>query len=342
MVTTIDEIREQPEALRAILEELENKKGEINTLLSDVSTYLFIGCGSSYYLGLIGASLVNNRRLFGYATPASELFLSPDSIPSIHPEIIVPISRSGKTTETIKATEKIIKENPKSSVVSITCSENAPLGGLSDITIVSQKGKEENVVMTKSFSSMLTALECLVGLSATKDIMKDFRKLPEDCQLVLDRSERVAKEIGEKTKLEKFVFLGTGEYYGLASEAVLKIEEMTLSWSEAHPPFEFRHGPRSIVDEKTLVTIFCSNRGGRELKQLVKEIDSLGGETLTIGRGRDVEDLESDYQVEIPPGPRFTNLPLYIVPIQFLGYYRAINLGLDPDRPRNLEQFVTL
>ena len=168
----------------------------------------------------------------------------------------------------------------------------------------------------------------------------DLQNLGKDIKNVIERYDEKMKEIGSLHALNKFVFLGTGEYYGLAAEAMLKIKEMTLSWSEAYYPLEFRHGPKSTVNSETLVTFFWPTRGIKEHKSLLEEVQSLGAKTLIIGE--DLKHVKSDYVVRIPISTNCINLPLYMPPIQLLGFYRAINLGLNPDKPKNLLQVVKI
>lgn len=343
MTVTIEEIKEQPTALEAVLEELRDKENQIGSLLSGASSCLLTGCGSSYYLSSIGARLMNCTELPSYAVPAGEVLVSPDSLPAVSPDLLIPVSRSGESTETLSAVRKLKERNPGSAILDVTCNEDSPMRELSDLSVVSREGSEESTVATKSFSSMLLAVEYLSRLRLEGEGARDnFRGLPEDSRKVLDRFEKLSKEIGRRRDLEKFVFLGTGEYYGLALEAMFCVKEMSLSWSEAYPLLEFRHGPKSIVEENTLVVVFYSPPGGEKFDGMVKEINSIGGETFVIGREENIDGLESNYRAEIPVRPNYTDLSLYIALIQQLGYYRAINLGLDPDEPRNLDQVVKL
>lgn len=343
MNATFEEIMGQPIAIEEVLEEVEDKEGQIDSLLSRASSCLFTGCGSSYYLGLMGAQLMNRAERLSYAVPAGEIMVSPESLPPVSPDVVISVSRSGESTEVLSAIKKLKEKNPESKVVGVTCNEDSSLRNLSEVSVVSRGGVEESTVATKSFSSMTVAVEYLSRLGPEGgSVRDDFRGLPEDSRKVLDRYERLSEEIGRRSDLEKFIFLGTGEYYGLALEAMLCIKEMSLSWSGAYPLLEFRHGHKSIVDENTLVVVFFSRSGGDEFDELAKEVNSLGGETFVMGRGEDIGGVESDYRAEIPVRPDYADLSLYIAPLQLLGYYRAINLGLDPDEPRNLDKVVKL
>lgn len=339
---TITEIREQSRAIETVLSDLREMEEELTDICSKASSFCLTGCGTSYYLALVGSALLNKNDL-SFAFPGSEIFISPKRIPRISFDIVLPISRSGESTETVRATEFLKKRNPRADVVGITCTGGSSIYKLSDIPIISRDGGEKSVVMTKSFSSMLVVLEYFSKLNSKKrSVSEDFRKLPRDSRKVLERSEDLAKEIGSRENLEKFVFLGTGEYYGLASEAMLKIEEMTLSWSKAYHPLEFRHGPKSIVDNNTLVTLFWPAGNSNEHEKLLEEIRDLGAETLVIGRRKDIGQIESKYTLQIPSRAENTELSLYMPIVQFLGYYRAVNLGLSPDDPKNLTQVVKI
>lgn len=339
---TISEIREQPNAIETVLKDLREKEEELFDVCSNSSSFCLTGCGSSYYLALTGNALLNKNDL-SFAFPSSEIFISSDQIPSIPFDVILPISRSGETTETVKATKFLKEKVPKIKAVGITCTKESSIYELSNIPILSRNGGEESVVMTKSFSSMLVAIEYFSKLNSGKHSpSKDFRKLPRDSKRVLEKSEDLAKEIESNKNLKKFVFLGTGKYYGLASEAMLKTEEMALSWSKAYHPLEFRHGPKSIIDDNTLVTLFCPTWKDEEHEELLEEIRLLGAKTLVVGRKKDVGKMESDYTLKIPSRKENTELSLYIPIVQFLGYYLAINLGLNPDNPKNLTQVVKI
>lgn len=343
MHVTLKEIREQDEAIVSILREIREKQDRVVDVLSESSSVLLTGCGTSYYLGLTAAALLNEKSWKANATPGSEVFISPEEASEKNPDIILPISRSGETTETVKATEFLKENNPDSEVVGITCNQDSSIYELSDVPILSPKGDEESVVMTKSFSSMLGGIEYLSLLaSGDESPAKYFRGISDEVSEIMEDSEEVGREIGSIDEIEKYVFLGTGEYYGLASEAMLKVEEMTLSWSKVYHPLEFRHGPRSIVEDDTLVTVFWPQRAREKHRNLLEEIRDLSAKTLAVGPKSELEEVESDYKLKLPSREEGPILPLYMPIVQLLGYYRAVDLGLNPDEPQNLSQVVKI
>jgi glucosamine--fructose-6-phosphate aminotransferase (isomerizing) len=119
---------------------------------------------------------------------------------------------------------------------------------------------------------------------------------------------------------------------------------MTLSYSEAYHPMEFRHGPMSMVNEHTLVVGLLSDTGLAQEIRVLQEMHDLGARTLAIVEGESVfVDWRPDYVVELHSGlDEWTRGALYLPPLQRMAYHRAVAKGLDPDRPTNLTAVVEL
>jgi glucosamine--fructose-6-phosphate aminotransferase (isomerizing) len=104
---TLDEITNQPDAWAEALQVVQRQAGALEKLSGDsIQQVVFTGCGSTFYLSLAGASLY--QELTGWnarAIPASELLLNPQTILTGHKTLLVAVSRSGSTTETVKAVE---------------------------------------------------------------------------------------------------------------------------------------------------------------------------------------------------------------------------------------------
>jgi glucosamine--fructose-6-phosphate aminotransferase (isomerizing) len=335
---TLREIREQPAAVEAVLDELDRRRDELRDLPTS-ATFALVGCGSSYYLAHAGAALLN-RTDRAFASPGGEVLLSPEQFPNQSVDVVVPVSRSGESTETVRATTELRETHGASSVVGITCGEASSIHDRSDVPVCSPLGSEESVVMTKSFSSMLVALEYLALLRRDDAATKSLATRPDDCEESVERAASLAEELGTQTGFEKFVFLGSGGLYGVAAEAMLKMEEMTLSWTKAYHPLEFRHGPRSIADENTLVTLFVPEADDL-YADLVADIRSQGTTVAAIGPRAAIDGLDADHTLCLPDRDT-PSLALYAPFFQLLGYYAAVDRGLDPDDPQNLTQVVEL
>ena len=297
---------------------------------------IFTGCGSTYYLSLAAASLY--QELTGRAAraiPAGELLLNPQTVLREKiPQLLVTISRSGTTTETIKATEKFSAEH-HGNVIGITCYE-ADLVELSDVSLVIPEGQEESVAQTRSFASMYIAATAFCArMAGREDFLETMKKLPEIGNRLIGNYESLAKKMGENLDFDRFYFLGSGIRHGLACEVNLKMKEMTLTHSEPFHFLEFRHGPMSMVNEKAVVVGMLSEANGTHESKVLSEMKALGGTVISLGESA----ADVPFKSGIPENVRGV---LYLPVLQLMAFYRSVAKGLNPDRPKNLTAVVQL
>jgi glutamine---fructose-6-phosphate transaminase (isomerizing) len=216
---------------------------------------IFIGCGSTHYLSLSAAALASDMLgLRSRGLPSSEVFLFPREVlpRSGHP-VLVAVSRSGETSETIMAVE-VFKKAFGNETITVGNYPDARLVKACDASIIVPEGQEVSVAQTRSFASMVVALQVLIGTCAADQRYLDgVATLPEAVARVLKDYTEPMKALGADRAYDKYVFLGSGPFFGIASEGMLKMKEMSLAHSEAFHYMEFRHGPKSIVDKKTLI-----------------------------------------------------------------------------------------
>jgi len=308
---------------------------------------LFIGCGTSYYLALSAASVYAKiTGEFSRAYPASDVYLFSDPIFPVQDKTYVPflISRSGTTSEVLWVA-KYLKKEYNLGVHGISCREDSELMHLSGNGYLISEADEKSVVMTRSFTSMLLMLQLLAGLKAeNREFLDSLYRLPEVGRRIFSEYSDLPEEIIGANNLTKFVYLGQGPFYGVASESMLKIKEMSLTCSEAYHSLEFRHGPKSIADENMLVTFFISENAKESEVKLIQEVRELGATVLAICETSNSEiDKHADYVVELKSGvDDYARLPLYMPITQLLGYYQAVQKNLNPDKPTNLSQVVEI
>ena len=330
---TIDEILSQPTAWQAAL----TRTSAAN--LPNVGDYdhvIFTGCGSTYYLSLSAAALY--QSLTGRparATPGGELLLNPQTTLADGRTLLVAISRSGTTSETVKAVERF-KEQRRGEVIAITNYET-DLAEMADTAIIIPEGQEESVAQTRSFASMFVASNAfsLRMAGETNGMLAAMDALPEVGQRLLRNYGPLAREIGENLDYDRFYFLGSGIRYGLASEVNLKMKEMTLTHSEPFHFLEFRHGPMSMVNEKAVIIGLVSEKNFVYENAVLEEMRALGGRTLSVGESR----VDVAFHSGIPEDARGV---LYLPVLQLMAFYRSRAKGLNPDRPTNLTAVVTL
>lgn len=300
---------------------------------------LFSGCGSTYYLSLAAAALWREYVAApAGAAPAGELFLYPKATFGPAPDgksLLVAISRSGTTTETIVAAERF-KEDGRGDVVVITNYGDTPLAKAGDVTIIIPEGQEESVAQTRSFASMYVAATALVMTAAGRDdLLRAMAGLAPAGKDILEKYEAPARALGEDLALDRFYFLGSGPRYGLACEVNLKMKEMTLTHSEPFHFFEFRHGPMSMVRESSAVLGLLSTEKKDWEKAVLQEMTELGGRVISLSE----EGADVCFNSGVPEAVRNV---LYLPVLQLMAYYRSMAKGLNPDRPANLTSVVEL
>lgn len=349
-VHTKKEIEEQAESWDFILRKLEEERDRIKEFFkeSKFSEAIFFGAGSSYYLGLSAAATFQKMTgVRSHALPSSELLLFPKPLGNkkkTEPILLIPISRSGKTTETVLTLKRLKKLYPAKSLA-VSCYSASKLAINSDLSIIAEKAQEKSIVMTKSFTSLLIGLQGIASIYADDEkFLTQLNSLSNYTKENFPSFQRKVKKVTTELQPDKYIYLGGGPLYGIACESMLKMKEMALESSEAYHPLEFRHGPKSIVTPETLIIMFLSDSGFDYEKELMREMKDLGAKILAFSKviNNKINKL-SDYTISLPSNLReYQRLPLYLPPVQLLGLETALKKGLNPDKPQHLDQVVEL
>ncbi|MEA3441840.1 MAG: SIS domain-containing protein [Chloroflexota bacterium] len=336
---TYQEIITQTKAWGSALQAVSNKVEAIKEVWNptDISDVIFTGCGSTYYLSLAAASLFQGMTgRLARAIPGGELFMYPNGAYSRECcTLLVAVSRSGTTTETITAVKQF-REKQRGPVIVITNYSNTPLTALGDLAIIIPEGQEQSIAQTRSFASMYVASTALAAVMSNQDdLLEAMYALPAHGEALIRTYEPMAREIGQNLDLDRYYFLGSGPRYGLACEANLKMKEMTLTHSEPFHFLEFRHGPMSMVTDTAMVVGLLSDNNRTHEIAVLDEMAALKGHILSLS--------ESDARIEFFSGlPEHVCNVLYLPPLQLMAYYRAMAKGLNPDQPHNLKAVVEL
>jgi glucosamine--fructose-6-phosphate aminotransferase (isomerizing) len=296
---------------------------------------IFTGCGSTYYLSLAAAALY--QELTGRAAravPGGELLLNSMTVLTDRKTLLVAISRSGTTTETVKAVERFKTEGRGDVLVISNYEED--LSQFADARIIITKGQEESVAQTRSFASMYVAATAFCVRAAQRvDLLDAMSALPEAGQRLIREYEPLARRLGENLTFDRFYFLGSGIRYGLACEVNLKMKEMTLTHSEPFHFMEFRHGPMSMVNEQAVVIGLRSAVNSRHEQAVLDEMQLKGGKIVALA--------ESDAEIVFESGlPESVRGVLYLPVLQLMAFYRSLAKGLNPDKPKNLTAVIKL
>ena len=302
---------------------------------ADYEQVVFTGCGSTYYLSLAAAALY--QELTGRAARAvsgGELLLNSQTVSIDRKSLLVAVSRSGTTTETVKAVQKFKKEGRGEAMV--ISNYNEILSRSADLNLVIDKGQEESVAQTRSFASMYVAAAAFCAKMAGRDdLLAAMSGLPRIGDALMAKYESYAGQIGEDLGFDRFYFLGSGIRYGLACEANLKMKEMTLTHSEPFHFLEFRHGPMSMTGKSSVICGLLSDANRVHEAKVLEEMKALGGTAAGLGEN----DADVCFESGIPESVRGV---LYLPVLQLMAFHRSAAKGLNPDRPTNLTAVVKL
>jgi len=343
---TYREILSQPEVWSKTLASFHQQESDLKRFweLERSDLVIFTGCGSTYYLSLTAAAIF--QHLVGITTqarPASELLYFPELVfPPNRRILLVAISRSGETTETLKAVS-FFQHHKLGGVLSITCNHQSYLARHTDLCICADAAQEVSIAQTRSFSSMALLAQAFAGLAAGLPSYDLLRPVPDLCQNLLADYHALAREMGSSSIFQRFFFLGAGYLYGIAAEAMLKMKEMSLSYSEAYHPLEFRHGPMSMVDPSSLIIGLISSHALNAEVSVLHHLGKLNGNILSLCEQTNQKIETLGHVIELKSQlPDWAQPVLYLPVLQLIAYYRAIANQQNPDQPHNLTAVVRL
>ena len=350
----IKEIHEQPETLRNTLRMQEHYLDLLTTFLDRANEVFLVACGTSYH-ACLAASYMFSKLAFlpTYPVYASEFIEQHGKSVNIDSTILA-VSQSGETADTIAAVT--CAQQRAATILSLTNVIGSTLTRISRVYIGTQAGPEIGVAATKTFTSQLSVLAQLALRLAKKrgkvsqdeidSLEENLLKLPEIADTIVRTQEEKVKQIAKKYKDSKvFFFLGRGISTATAYEGRLKLMEIAYIPSIAFPAGESKHGPISLIENGFPVVFICPKDDcHKTLIGNIMEMKARGAHIIAIIEegDEDIKALADDY-VEVPKGIPGVLSPIpFVVPLQLLAYYVALEKGYDPDMPRNLAKCVTV
>ena len=307
--------------------------------------WIFVGCGTSYYLAQAAASSFNYLNLPARAVPASDLLLYPGlTLHAGRDYLPVVISRSGRTSEAVRAAQMLEKDH-NLRTIAITCADGQPLEPACSVTLNLRDADEQSTVMTRSFTSMLLGLQYLAAMISGNNIVRRaLLDLPQQVEPLLKENPQRLRLFVESRNFSDFVFLAQGPLFGIASECMLKVTESSSSPAQVFHSLEFRHGPKSIAGPQMLITFVMSETSYCAEVELLEEMKALGAATMVIAnRVDDRAQRASDFSIELGlQAPEYARTAAFAIWGQLYGVYYGLKKGLNPDSPKNLTRVVEL
>ena len=350
----LKEIHEQPQTLRNTLRLQEHYLDLMATFLERAREVFLVACGTSYHASLAASYMFSKLAFLGtYPAIASECVEQHGKSIGIDSTILA-VSQSGETSDTLAAV--MTARERAATILSLTNVVDSTLTRVSRVYIDQQSGPEIGVAATKTFTSQVSVLAQLALRVAKKrgKVSQDemdylgerLRRLPNDAEIIIRTQEERVKQIAKKYKDAKaFLFLGRGISTATAYEGRLKLMEIAYVPAMAFPAGESKHGPIGLVEPGFPVVIICPKDETHEtVIGNIMEMKARGASVIAVVEEGDqeIERLADDY-VEVPKGIGEVLSPiLFVIPLQLLAYYMAVENGHDPDMPRNLAKSVTV
>jgi glucosamine--fructose-6-phosphate aminotransferase (isomerizing) len=254
------------------------------------------------------------------------------------------ISRSGRTSEAVRAAELLSREH-NLATIALTCASDSDLAKVCQLAIVLPVADEKSMVMTRSFTCMLLAiLQLAVSQTRAPSISPSIEAVASAVSARIQSCNTSIESFIASHSFADYIYLAQGPFFAIAREAALKITEMSCSYAQAYHTLEFRHGPKSIVSPQTCLTFFLSESALQAESEVLVEMKELGGTIITVCNRapesvRRASDLLFELEVDVS---ELALLVPFIVPAQLFGFHAGVKKGFNPDEPRNLSRVVIL
>jgi len=351
------EIHEQPDAIRRALRgRLEERfatarLGGINfdaRELRNIKNVKFLGCGSAYYAGQMGAALIEElARIPADAEPASEFrYRSPVVDPDT---LYVAVSQSGETIDTLMAVQELRRKGGQ--VIGAVNVVGSAIGRECGHGIFLHAGPEVSVASTKALTSMavnFALLALLLGrvrdLSSASGerIVNGLRNLPAQVSEILAEEDQIETIANRYANAEHMFFIGRVRGWPVAREGAQKLKEISYVHAEAYQAGELKHGPLALIqsDMPSVVIIPSDDLIAKNIST-IEQIKARGGPVIAV-TSADIPDGLADATIRVPRAEPELEPILFNIPLQLLAYHAAAKLGRDIDKPRNLAKSVTV
>ena len=358
------EIYEQPKAIRETIQHsiegdaiFPSKLEPIEAALFAFKKIIIAASGSSRHAGLVGEIILEDLA----GVPVDVEYASEYCYRSRHAgadPVVVLITQSGETADTIAAQREALNRGAKT--VAISNVRDSTISREASATLFTCAGPEQSVPATKSFTAQLAVLYLLALFLArkrgrmtsevTRAHVGRLADVPEQVHTYLETwNAQTLRAASSVRDAEAFIYLGRGIHYAIAREGALKLKEISHVQAEGLPAGELRHGPSALVAEGTPVVALATHDVSdpdsvlRHQKTLgvLEYVKSRGGHVIAVAtEGDDDISRVADQAIFVPAAPELLLPLLEVVPLQLFAYHYAVANGCDVDHPRNLVKAV--
>jgi glucosamine--fructose-6-phosphate aminotransferase (isomerizing) len=352
------EIHEQPEAIRRALRGRLDDRFATARLgglsfdareLRSIRQVKFLGCGSAYYAGQMGAAIVEEiARIPADAEPASEFrYRSPVVDPDT---LYIAVSQSGETSDTLMAVQELKRKggqvmgavNVVGSSIARECGHGILLHAGPEVAVASTKALTNMAVNFALLALLLGRVRDLSSANGDR-IVTGLRNLPAQVSDILALETEITSVAHQFAAAEHMFFIGRVRGWPVAREGAQKLKEISYVHAEAYQAGELKHGPLALIcPEMPSVVIVPSDDLLAKNISTIEQIKARGGPVIALTSSADLPDGLADAMIRVPRTEPELEPILLNIPLQILAYHAASKLGRDIDKPRNLAKSVTV
>ena len=356
----LKEIYEQPTAIRETIgtrvnegickfDELEFSKEYLQSL----TQIYIVACGTAMHAGLAVKSTIERLSKIHTEVDIASEFRYRDPLVD-GKTLCIFITQSGETADTIAALKLCKQKGAKT--LAVTNVIGSSITREADYSIYTHAGPEIAVASTKAYTSQITLLVLLAMYFAQilktiekqelENIIREMLEIPNKVEGILKNTEQI-QEIAKQMYKEKDVFyLGRGIDYTTATEASLKVKEISYIHSESYAAGELKHGTIALIEKGiNVIGIMTDPNLVKKTVSNMEEIITRGAVTTVVLNEKIAQTLDTRIftnVIKVPETETWLSPIVTIVPLQLLAYYISKEKGLDVDKPRNLAKSVTV
>ena len=356
----IKEIHEQPDTIHDCLRgRLLPEQGQI--VMSGIEDHLealthaqrmvIVACGTSWHAGLIAEYMIEELCRIPVEVEYASEFRYRN--PIIHKgDVIIAISQSGETADTLVALEKAKEQG--AFIFGVVNAVGSSIARISHAGAYTHAGPEIGVASTKAFTGQLAVLAMMaLKIAYSKgtisherylQLINELDAIPKKVTEILQDTSHIQAIATKYKDAHDFLFLGRGYNFPVALEGALKLKEISYIHAEGYPAAEMKHGPIALVDEN-LPVVFVATKDSyyEKIVSNVQEIKARKGKVIAVAtKGDTIIPSMANDTLFVPDTDEVIAPLLSVIPLQLLSYYVGTAKGIDVDKPRNLAKSVTV
>jgi len=342
MTLIYNEIHDTFETLKKTGDYINKRWRDIEMFFINKSRFIFIGCGSSYSNAKSYAMLCNmSAGVPAMALAAGDILLHAERYKKcINGAGVVIISRSGKTTELLKALDALRETGCRFTVASFICADDTPLGEKSDMVLSTPWAFDESVCQTRCVTNAyFMAVYITAKLTGDTSVLSDLNYLLDQGPSYMEKCETFAMEVAAEPWTHAVV-LADAELEGVAEEGSLVFKEVCQMPSNYYHLLDVRHGPMVLIGKNTLVIAALGTSCELE-NGLVKDLVDKNAVTAVISDAPVIFECVRCINFDKPLSHSVKGIALIIL-CQLIAFYKSREIGVDPENPTGLTPWIAI